>query len=102
MKKDDSRLPKATVASNLQNLFFFLVNYIDCHINLKVTYNTHITGAKHKKKEKNKQMMSERGLEVTGVNDSQSLAPPKAKKSKKAAIDFRVSKICILFFFIEL
>ena len=58
---------------------------------IKVTYNTHVTGAKHKKKEKNKQMIAQRGVAVPGVGDSQSLAPPKAKKSKKAAIDFRVS-----------
>jgi len=72
-----------------QRISSYYCETCEVDLNSEVTYNTHITGAKHKKKEKNKQMMSERGLEVTGVNDSQSLAPPKAKKSKKAAIDFR-------------
>ena len=59
----------------------------------KVTYNTHITGAKHKKKEKNKALIRDSKSQENSA--SSSLQPPKPKKSKKNVIDFRVSFLII-------
>ena len=55
---------------------------------IKVTYNTHITGAKHKKKEKNKALMRE--SKPQDKSNATSQQPPKPKKPKKSVIDFRV------------
>eukprot|EP00088_Acartia_fossae_P021878 TRINITY_DN23240_c0_g1_i11.p1 TRINITY_DN23240_c0_g1~~TRINITY_DN23240_c0_g1_i11.p1 ORF type:complete len:559 (+),score=169.92 TRINITY_DN23240_c0_g1_i11:25-1701(+) len=70
-----------------QRVSIWFCETCEVDLNSEVTYNTHISGAKHKKKEKNKQMIEER--KRLGEPIKEEPKQPKAKKAKKGVIDFR-------------